>query len=133
MPADQSGYVAGGNIHAAAFVKKSTTADNTILEATAGSKTFGIITKATDRPPFPGLDTVYAAQLGESVRVHLEGEVCDLQISGTVAADDFLKPTTNGYGITTTTDKDWYGAQAIRAGVSGDIIQVYVKSGYLSV
>lgn len=55
-----------------------------------------------------------------------------LKLGGTVAAGDKLTATTGGAGIKTITDHDLYGAIALEAGVSGDIINVAVRQGEIS-
>lgn len=122
------GYVAGGNISPAVFVMLSTTADSTILQATAGALTIGVSSRSTHTAPLSGLDDGYNAVEGESVRIFVEGEVCGLTLGGTVAAGDRLKATTNGVAITGTAGAT-YGARALEAGISGEIIQVIVENG----
>jgi hypothetical protein len=52
------------------------------------------------------------------------------KIAGTVSAGNFLKSDSSATLIAVTTDKDRYCAQALQDGVSGDIIEVNVVSGY---
>lgn len=122
------GYVAGGNILPAVFVMLDTTADHTVLEATAGALTLGISSRSTHTAPLSGLDDGYNAVSGESVRIFTDGEVCGLTLAGTIAAGDRIKATTNGKGIVATAGAT-YGARALEAGVSGEIIQVIVENG----
>ncbi len=51
-----------------------------------------------------------------------------LKLGGTVTANAFLKSDASGQGVVASTG-DKYGAQAISAGVSGDLIAVRVISG----
>lgn len=122
------GYAAGGNILPARFVMHSTAADWTVLEATSGALTCGVSPRSTHTAPLSGLDDGYAAVSGESVRIFVEGEVCGLELGGTVTAGERLKATTNGKGIAATAGAT-YGAVALQAGVSGEIIEVRVENG----
>lgn len=122
------GYVAGGNISPAVFVMLSTSADHTVLQATAGALCIGVSGRSTHTAPLSGLDDGYNAVDGESVRIYVEGEVCGLTLGGTVAAGDRLKATTNGVAITGTAGAT-YHARALQAGVSGEIIDVIVEHG----
>ena len=67
----------------------------------------------------------YCAILGEGVACIGPGDdQALLRLGGTVAAGDYLKSDSSGYGVTASSDKDHVNAQAIRAGVSGDLVPV---------
>ena len=121
--------VAGGTIAPARFVKQSTTADNTVLQAAAGDPIVGISQKGTRRTPYSTLDDGNAAISGEPLHVFGPPETAPLELGGTVTQGDRLKSDANGRGITAGTDGDNYGAIAPQAGASGDIIEVQVMLG----
>lgn len=131
-------WIAGGNIAPSRFVKASTTANQTALQAGSGDVPVGISQKGTHN--LPGtiggvtIDDGYAAIAGMSVGVFdasdtAKGQFIDLELGGTVTAGDFLKPDTNGKGVTAGSDGDWYGAKTNRSGVAGQLIQVQVILG----
>lgn len=121
--------VAGGTIKPARFVIPSTTADNTVLQATANSKIVGISQKGTRRTPYSTLDDGNAAISGEPLHVFGPPETAPLELGATVTAGDYLESDANGAGITCSTDGHFYGAVTPQAGVSGDIIEVQVLLG----
>jgi hypothetical protein len=118
---------AGGNISPCRFVKQSTTADNTVLQAGAGETVYGISQAGVRRTPYSSLDDGYAAIAGEDLEVFGVGEVCNLELGGTVTRGDRVKSDANGKGVTSATNGDEYGAIALVSGVSGDLIQVELK------
>ena|SRR5579859_2244988 len=124
-------YIAGGNIAPSVFVTPDTTVPGgQVVQAAATDKVVGISQPGTRQAPLPGLDDGYCAIATQGLVVYDENDVCWLQIGGTVTVGDFLKPTTGGVGITTTTDGDFYGARALESGVSGDLINVEVRFGF---
>lgn len=123
-----------GNVAPAVFVRPDTSDANLAVAAAATELTCGISGMDTRQPPYGSLDDGYHAIAAETILVHGPGSrPVKLSIIGTVTAGDFIKPSTGGKGITTTTDKDYYGARALESGVSGDMIEVEVIQGYLSV
>jgi hypothetical protein len=128
--------VAAGNIAPSRFVTPSTTADGKVTQATAGQLVCGISHAGTRNVPGSslGLDDGYHAIAGENCGVHEFGEMnVLLELVGTVTRGDFIKASTDGKGVTADTDKDYYGARALRSGVSGELIPVHVVQGYFAV
>ncbi len=124
-------YIAGGNIAPSVFVTPDTSVvGGQVLQATSGDKIIGISQPGTRQAPLPGLDDGYCAIATQGLVVYDIKDVAWLQIGGTVTFGDFLKPTTGGVGISTTSDGDYYGARALESGVSGDLIQVEVMFGF---
>lgn len=131
MPAATGfGFKAGGNVNPARFCKLDTTADHTVIEATAGSQIIGVSQKGTRNAPYSSLDDGYCAIAGETFRLFTTTEVCPIELGGTVTAGDRLKATTGGKAITASTG-DYFGAIALESGVSGEFIQVEVLQGTL--
>ena len=120
--------VAGGNISPHRFVKPSTTADHTVLQAGAGEKVVGISQRGTRNVPYSSLDDGYAAIAGESLRVYSTGETCLVECGGTVTPGDRLKADSNGKAVVASSG-DEYGAIAGQAGTSGKLVEVYVDLG----
>lgn len=132
-------WIAGGNIAPSRFVKPSTTANQTVVQAGAGDIVCGISQKGTHNVPGTiggvAVDDGYAAVAGMSVGVFdqsdtARGQFIDLELGGTVTAGDYLKSDVNGKGVTATADGDYYGARTNRSGVAGQLIQVQVITGY---
>jgi hypothetical protein len=129
MPAPGVATTAGGNIAPRRFVKQSTTAPNTVLQAGAGDKVFGISQTSSRNAPYLTLDDGFTAIAGEPVRVFGPGEIAPLQYGGTVTAGQRLKSDANGKGIATTADGDEYGAVALQSGIADEIGEVRVEIG----
>lgn len=129
MPAPGVSTRAGGNIKPRRFVKQSTTAPNTVLQAGAGEKIFGISPTSTRNAPYSTLDDGYTAINGEAMRVFGPTEIAPLALGGTVTAGDKLKSDSDGAGVAATADAEHYGAVALQSGVSGDIVEVRVEIG----
>lgn len=122
--------VAGGIIRPSRLLNPSTVADNTYLEASGATLKFvGVSQKGTRNTPYTGLDDGYAAITGETFHIFGPGETCPVQLGGTVAAGDFLTATTAGVAIATTTDGHFTAGWTMQAGVSGDIIEMFVQPG----
>lgn len=128
-----SSFVAGGNIGIAVFVTLSATLDRTITQSASGDKPIGIAQTGTHLIPALGIDDGFSAIAGENVHVATkDDDEAFLQLGGTVASNDFLKPdgSGNGTGITATTG-NFYGARALTAGTSGQLIKVQPAFGTL--
>ena len=118
---------ASGNVSPMRFVHLVSSADNTAALAGAGESCFGISQMGTRNPPYSTLDDGYAAIDGEDLEVFGVGETTLLEIAATVVPGDRLKADASGKGTPVTANNDEYGAVATRAGVSGDLIPVYVE------
>ena len=122
-------FAAGGDIGTALFVKRSTAADNTVLQADLNSMPTGISQRWTEVAPTSGA-AVYAASSGGSLEVHhvgLSGDPRDstvfLTLGASVTRGSLLMPDANGAGITATSGK-YAGAIADQSGSSGELIMV---------
>lgn len=87
----------------------------------------GVVHDGSRTAPIPDVATVYAANAGETVRVHGEGDTCRVKLGGTVAAFDLLTATTGGTAVTCSTG--YFGAQALEDGDAGESIRCQVKFG----
>ena len=54
------------------------------------------------------------------------------KLAGTVSSGDFLKVDSDGKFVAAASDKNYYVARALQAGVAGDIIEVFVCPGFLA-
>lgn len=127
-----SSFLAGGNIPPSRFVSLSTTLDRTLVLSASGDLPVGISQLGTHLVPALGIDDGYAAVAGENVRVYTQDdEEAWLELSGTVAPGDLIKPdlSGNGTGIKSSADGDNYGARAYTNGVSGQIVKVKPLTG----
>lgn len=120
---------ATGNIAPSRFVKQATATDNRVTQCGAGDKIFGVSQAGTRRTPYSSLDDGYCAIANENLQVYGIGELCLLEIGGTVSPGDRLKADADGKGVATTTNLDEWGAIAKVAGTSGMLIQVEVRPG----
>lgn len=125
--------IAEGTIRPARFVKAGAD-EGAYLECDSGDTPCGISFRDTRRSPY--IDTTAApgihANSGEPVKLYTDGSRCWLELAGTVAYGDFLKPDNNGCGVQAATDKNPYGARALADGVSGELIPVEVTVGFLA-
>lgn len=129
MPFETIQGVAGGDVRPARFVKISTAADNTFLEADANEVTIGIATNATQDAPLPNADGD-AAEATDQLAVHPIGSVCDLEIgSGGVTRGANIKSDADGKGVlaaTTGAIAQNVGAIALESASEGEFARVLV-------
>ena len=132
-------FVFGGNVAPSRFVTQ-TTPNRTVIVASSGNPVIGITGKATHNVPGTiggvAVDDGFAGVNGMSAPVFVQGDSEDghdiwIELDGTVAWGDLLKPGTNndGKAITAGTDGDFYGARAMAAGVAGQLIKCQVMIG----
>jgi hypothetical protein len=93
-------FVAGGNISPSTFVKPSTAADNTALQAAAATDfIIGVSTPSARDPQISGASAV-AAGAGDPINIFGIGEVCQLLAgSGGFTRGDQLTSDANGAGV----------------------------------
>ena len=127
-------YSASATILVNRFCKVS--GDNTVsTQTTSGGNTIGISQDGGRYAPVPSntANPVEAAQTGEDLIIHLEGEPGAFPMlllgTGGAAAGGELMSDTAGKGIPATVGK-YVGARALVAGSAGDTIPVQVV-GYV--
>lgn len=121
---------AGGDIGTCRFIKVSTAADNTALEADAGEFVIGISTEAAKAAPTDGASTE-AAESGDQFEWYGMGNVALLTIgSGGCTRGDHLKSDADGQGVTASAG-DKYGAIALESASAGEKAKVYIVVGEL--
>jgi len=120
--------VANGNIAPSRIVKLDTTADGRVLQAAAATdKPYGISQPGTRNTPYGTLDDGNAAVAGENLMVYVSNaKDVLLEAGGPVTIGDALTSDASGRGVTTVTTGQWVIAEAMRTGVLGDLIPVWV-------
>jgi hypothetical protein len=120
-PQVEGGLKAGSDYSSAnnyLLMKIDTSADDQLLTAGAGEECVGI------RINKPGS--------GEAVELAIGG-VAPLKLGGTVTRGGQVKSDASGQGVAASSDKDKAFGQALRSGVSGDIIPILIKPIHLGV
>lgn len=121
--------IAGGTIRKARFVKLSTAADNTVLEADAGEQVYGIGQEGSQDAPTDGA-SVNAAEAGDQIEVHTIGEYCLVEAGATFTAGVQLMSNADGEAITATAG-NFSGAVSLQAGADGELVSVQVQPSYV--
>ena len=123
--------MANGDIRPARFIELQAAGGVAkAIEANANERVIGISVNATNKAPIPGITSTLAAEAGQSVRLHVEGEESLLELGGTVYAASMLKSDGDGKGVvalTTGATLQEIGAVALEDGVAGDFIHVKVQ------
>ncbi len=118
---------AQGNITPSTFVQLDANNDFSVVQATAGGRTFGISQPGTKYPPGTPGDSGLAFQAGDAATIYGPGAVCLLLIgSGGCTRGNFLKSDANGNGIVSSTTGDAVGAIALESGNYGEYRKVFV-------
>lgn len=129
MSYDKPQMRAGGTIEPCRFVKQSTAADFTLLQAGTNERVFGISNEAAQAAPIPSAATA-AAVSGDDLNWYGNGEVALLELgSGGITRGAFLKSDTDGKGVaaaTTGATMQEVGAQAMESGAAGEKVRVVV-------
>jgi len=122
--------ISGGNILPSRFVKLSTAADFTGLQATTTNEAIiGISMTGTDFPPGVSSATQYAAQSGEQLMIFTNTEVCLLSAGSTFNAGTYLTSNSTGQGVPASAGNH-IGAVALEASAaSGNLVRVQVQLG----
>jgi len=120
--------LAGGDIGTSRFVMLDTADEYECLEANANSKIIGISHESNNEAPIPSVSTYEAAVDGESIRIYGAGDICLLELAGTVAHGDYIISNADGKGVIVSPSAAGQniGAIAAQSGVSGDKIRVQV-------
>lgn len=125
--------LAGGNVSPSRFVKLSTAANHTALQATAGSKIIGISGVGTRLPPGITGDDGYHAVDTENIDMFSLGDICLLKIgSGGCTAGDYLKSDASGQGVTAGAG-EFAGAVALQTRLVGEFALVQIINSYADV
>jgi hypothetical protein len=129
---DRPTFIADGNISPSVFVTLAGTGKNLkVVEATANSKIIGVSQEGTRRAPGTAADDGFAAIAGETLTVHLPGEICLLEADAAVVPGAYLESAADGQGLTAVTTAATVrqiGAIALEdASAAGEKIKVLVN------
>lgn len=123
-------FVSGGTIRPSRFIKQSTAADHTALEADANERAIGISHESTRDAPLADASQSHA-ESGDQVSYYPEGTVCHLVIgTGGVTRGAAIKSDADGNGVlaaTTGATMQWVGAWACESADEGELCRVLVK------
>lgn len=123
--------ISGGTIRPSRFVKLSTAADYTLLEADANELIVGISDAGTRDAPIEDASGNIAAA-GDAFMYIPEGNVCILEIgSGGVTRGAAIKSDADGKGVlaaTTGTTEQFIGAYALETASEGELARVLIKA-----
>lgn len=128
MGAPNISMMATGDIYPSRFVTPTAGGDRAVSQSTTGDLPIGISAEYAHYAPYGSSNSTLAASSAQSIAFYGIGEVCPLEIAGTVQTGDFLKSDTSGKGVVGTLQTDKIGARALEAGTSGSIIRVYVQT-----
>lgn len=121
--------VSGGNIYPSRFVKLSTAADNTALQAGANDPQIGISQVGTkDAPGLTGA-SAYAAEAGDNIQIWGLGDICLLEAgAGGWTRGDRLKSDADGKGvpIAGTGANQHVGAYALESAAANEFGRVQI-------
>ncbi len=121
---------AGGDITTSSFIKLSTVAGHTALQAGANEQIIGISQVGPKEPPGVSGSSALAAQDGDQLQIFGLGDICDLRAgTGGWAAGALLKSDGNGNGVpaaATGTTVQNIGAMAMTAAAAGELAQVQI-------
>ncbi|MCH9838489.1 hypothetical protein K0U83_22700 [bacterium] len=134
--ADAKAFRATGTILTSSFVKIDVAANNSVDQAGAGEKVFGIAQVGGRTAPIPSVtaDPPEAAQAGEDLQVFLDTHYTILRIgSGGCTAGDSLVSDAAGAGVTATEGagtSENVGAIALQTAAEGELcpVQVHIEA-----
>lgn len=133
FPSTQIPLTANGNIPPRRFITSVSGNANFGLAVLATASTaiiLGVSADATRNAPGSAGDDGYLAIAGEELPYHGPLQIANLDIAGTVSNMGVLLTTDgSGKGVATAPSDGtttYYGAVALRAGVSGETIPVFV-------
>lgn len=129
MAFDSIQHIAGGDIRPSRFVKQSTAADYTVLEADANEMIIGVSTNATQDAPLPSGDGD-AAESGDSVAINPIGSYALVKVgSGGVTRGAKVKSDADGQAVlaaTTGTTMQWVAGIAVESASEGEFAKILV-------
>ena len=128
---NSSPWTAGGTIRPSRFIKADSSAPKTALEADANERIIGVSQLGTrDAPGTNGAGTD-AASSGEEFQAFGLGDVCLIELGGTVTASAQVKSDAEGCAVaaaTTGTTLQWVGGVALQGGVAGEKVLIQIMS-----
>lgn len=127
-----SAYPSTGNVNSFEVIEDIVVAQNIVGVSQEGTTSFPMAA-TNDMGVTPA---TAAALAGQNVKVYGVGEVCQIELAGTVNAGDWVKAnaTTDGKGIQAalaTSGQQCVGGIALQYGVSGEKIRILVQPGVI--
>lgn len=123
-------FKAGGDIRPNRFVKLSTAADRTLLEADANEQVIGVSQENTRDAPISGASAL-AAEAGDSVGHSPIGSYAIVEAGDTIVRGDKLKSDADGKAVpalATGTTVQWVSGRALESAASGEMVRILVES-----
>lgn len=128
--------IAGGNISPSTFVKVSTAANKTCLQAGANERVVGVSQVGVKDPPGVSGASAYAAVAGDTVQLFGKDDICPVLVgSGGVTRGANVKSDASGAAVlsaTTGTTMQWVAGEALETASEGEyaLIQIGVFPHY---
>lgn len=126
-------FVANGDIYPARFCILDRSNKGRVIAA--NSTTIlpeGISCVGTNAVPYGALDTGLLASANQTVGLHGIGEMrVLLTLNANCSYGDLLGPVSGGNGTPVTANASVYGAVALQAGVTGEMVEVEVRAGVI--
>lgn len=128
MGAEHIGKAAGGTINVCRFVKLSTAADFTLLQAAANNEIIGVATEAAKAVPIPSASAVVAAEVGDPIQIKKPGEVGLIELAGSVTRGGKIESDADGKGVAmaATAGIRYVGGWALESGGAGARIKMLI-------
>lgn len=122
--------IAGGNINPHSFVKVSTAADYTCLQAGANERIIGSCQVGAKDPPGLSGASAYAAVAGDTIQLFGHGDVVPVKVgSGGVTKGALVKSDSSGYAVlaaSSGTTLQWVAGVALADASEGEIVDVQI-------
>jgi hypothetical protein len=123
--------VAGGDIRPHRFIKQSTAADYTMLEADANERTVGVAQENTQDAPVTG-GSANAAEAGDQFSYAPVGTIASVEVgSGGTTHGALLKSDADGKAVLAATigaTMQWISGIALESASDGEISKIQVVS-----
>lgn len=129
MNAQPKAFRADGNISPSRFVSASLINAYSIAQADGTAPILGVARDGAKYAPLPATTNVYAAEAGDSLPIHVEGNVL-VEAGATVTTGALVMADGNGKAIVVTgTGTEYIGGTAVTGGAAGELIQIQVRPG----
>ena len=128
----QPPLIAGGTIRRARFIKVSTAADHTALEAGANERVCGVTADWAHDAPIDGSDINHALA-GDNLTFYGVGETCIVTVgSGGITRGDLLFSDAYGNAVTgiTAAAGRWISGEALESAAAGELAEIIVRQTY---
>ena len=130
MPLLNPNYVAGEDLLPKRIVVRATDEGNAVHMGDNGTyEPVGVTHNGTREAPIPSVTTAYAALDGEPIRVHGEGDVCEVETGQALTDGCLVMSGTNGVAMVHT-NGNYVAGVCQKAVDSGDDAWIQVHSFY---